>query len=250
MSCAHARPEVSNDRFTWLGKFLYDIKPDIFFNLGDFSDMGSLSSYDTRYPRAIVSQNYERDVLVTQDAHERMWHEFRRQKRRMPYTVFLEGNHENRIAKAISSDPRLGGDTYGISLKHLAISDHYDEFHPYSNSAPATVYYDGCVYAHYISSGAWGKAMEGYNHGQKLIEKLNCSVTVGHSHRFSYHVKPESVYGPAHGLVVGCYLGADLEWAGQANAEWSQGVVVKRNYSQGNYDLEWVSIERIRREYE
>ena len=27
-SCAHVSPDVSNDRFNYLGEFLYDLKPD------------------------------------------------------------------------------------------------------------------------------------------------------------------------------------------------------------------------------
>ena len=63
-TCAHADPEVSNERFTWLGEMIYDIKPDYVIDLGDGADMKSLNSYDTKYPTAIASQNYEKDVNV------------------------------------------------------------------------------------------------------------------------------------------------------------------------------------------
>ena len=43
-SCAHAHPEVSNERFTGLGKFLYDLKPDYVVDLGDGADMHSLNA--------------------------------------------------------------------------------------------------------------------------------------------------------------------------------------------------------------
>ena len=61
-TCAHADPEVSNERFTWLGEMIYDIKPDYVIDLGDGADMRSLNSYDTKYPTAIASQNYEKDI--------------------------------------------------------------------------------------------------------------------------------------------------------------------------------------------
>ena len=57
-TCAHADPEVSNDRFSWLGDLIYDLKPDYVIDLGDGADMRSLNSYDTKYPTAIASQNY------------------------------------------------------------------------------------------------------------------------------------------------------------------------------------------------
>ena len=61
-TCAHSSPEVDNSRFKALGNFLFDLKPDLVFDLGDFDDMKSLNTYDSRYPQAIVRQNYEADI--------------------------------------------------------------------------------------------------------------------------------------------------------------------------------------------
>ena len=41
----------------------------------------------------------------------------------------------------------------------------------------------------------------------------------------------------------------DESWAGQANNEWWNGVCIKRNISNGNYDLEFVSMERLEKDY-
>ncbi len=51
-SCAHVDPSVGNERFNWLGEFLYDLKPDYVVDLGDGADMRSLNTFDTRYPEA------------------------------------------------------------------------------------------------------------------------------------------------------------------------------------------------------
>ena len=40
-SCAHVDPSVSNERFNWLGEFLYDLKPDYVVDLGDGADIRS-----------------------------------------------------------------------------------------------------------------------------------------------------------------------------------------------------------------
>jgi hypothetical protein len=50
-------------------------------------------------------------------------------------------------------------------------------------------------------------------------------------------------------MVVGCYKGADEGWAGQANQEWWKGVVVKRELSNGVYEPEFVSMERLKKAY-
>jgi len=248
-SCAHADPEVSNERFDWLGRFLYDIKPDYCIDLGDGADMRSLNSYDTRYPQAIVSQSYEADIESYNDSQERLRHPFRYHKRKKPYWIGFEGNHCNRIKKAISHDPRLAGQKYGISFGHLQTSYWFDEYHEYSNSAPALADYDGILYGHYVSSGNYGSAMATKHHGYSLVEKLACSATVGHSHKFNYYHKADARPSPLNGLVVGCFKGAEESWAGQANGEWRHGVAVKHELENGNYDLEWVSMKRLERLY-
>lgn len=249
MTCAHVMPEVPNDRFDWLGSLLYDLKPDEFWNLGDFSEMGSLSSFDSRYPQKLVARSYEKDINHTLDAHDRMWHKFKVNKKGMPKRVFIQGNHEYRIDRAIEHDPGMAGSNYGISTDHLGIDSYYNEYHPYRNGSPALVLSDGVCYSHFISSGSYGKAMDGYNLGNKLIEKMGCSVTVGHNHRFYYSKKPEAMLGKQHGLVAGCFLGAEHDWAGQTNREWDSGVAICHRLDSGNYDLEWVSSERMKDYY-
>ena len=248
-SCAHADPSVPNYRFDWLGAFLYDLRPDYVVDLGDGADMKSLNSYDTRNPQAIVSQSYEKDIEVYNDSQERIRAPFKRAKRKRPRFIGLEGNHEHRIKKAIQHDPRLEGSKYGVSFGHLQTSYWFDEYHEYYNSAPALVDYDGVLYGHYVASGNYGSAMSTKHHGYSLVEKLACSATVGHSHKFNYYHKADARPAPLNGLVVGCFKGAKEAWAGQANAEWRKGLVVKRELENGNYDLEWVSMKRLQKEY-
>lgn len=249
-TCAHSTPDTSNERFDWLGSLIYDIKPDYVIDLGDFDDMKSLSSHDTRYPKAVVNQSYQKDIEHGQEARERLWHKFRHNKKKIPYRIGFQGNHEYRIDKAIMYDPRLEGEKYGISLKHLQTDYWYDEYNPYQNGAPSLRVYDGVLYGHYVASGNYGTALSGIHHGYALTQKMASSVTVGHSHKFSYYVKQESIPNPIHGLVAGCFKGSEESWAGQANSEWRKGVVIKRNIENGDYDLEWVSLEALRKEYE
>lgn len=248
-TCAHSEPSTSNERFDWLGDFLYDIRPDYVVDLGDGADLKSLNSYDTRYPQAIVAQNYEADVNHYNDAMERLRRKFRLMKKKRPTFFGFEGNHENRIKKAIANDPRLEGATYGISFSHLQTDVWFDEYHEYSNSAPAIADYDGVSYAHYISSGNYGSAMSGLHHAYGLIQKRHCSTTVGHSHKRSVFFKDDANPNPTIGLVAGCFKGGEEGWAGQSNMEWWKGVIVKRNVQNGYYEPEFVSLGRLRDVY-
>lgn len=248
-TCAHASPNIPNDRFTWLGNFLYDLRPDMVIDLGDGADMKSLNTYDTRYPQAIVAQNYEADIDCYNDAQERLRWKFKHHKKKRPTWIGFEGNHENRIKKAIASDPRMAGSKYGISFSHLQTDLWFDEYHEYSHSAPTLVAYDGILYGHYVSSGNYGSAMSSKHHGHALLEKLACSVTVGHSHKLHYYHKADAKPKALNGLVCGCFKGEKEDWAGQANDEWTAGVAIKRYVENGTYDFEWKSMKALQAEY-
>lgn len=248
-TCAHADPGVDNKRFDWLGSLIEDIKPDYTIDLGDGADMRSLNSYDTRYPAALVAQSYQKDIEVYNESQSRLWDRFKISKKKRPFRIGFEGNHENRIRKAIAHDPRIEGDKFGVSFKHLQTDHWFDEYHEYTNSAPSLANYDDIFYGHYVSTGNFGSAMSTKHHGYSLTEKLAASATVGHSHKFSYFRKADARPKPINGLVAGCFKGAEEGWAGQANHEWSKGVVIKRMIDQGDYDLQWVSLKALEKEY-
>lgn len=248
-SCAHADPSVGNERFDWLGKLIYDIRPDYCIDLGDGADMRSLNSYDTKRPSAIVNQNYEKDIEVYNDSQERIRHQFKKNKKKQPAWIGFEGNHEHRIQTAISHDPRLEGSKYGVSFSHLQTDYWFNEYHRYTNSAPALVDYDGVLYGHYVSSGNYGSAISGIHHAFALLSKVGCSVSVGHSHKYGYYYQGATFPKPIIGHVVGCFKGKEESWAGQANREWRTGVVIKREISGGVYDHEWISLDVLRKAY-
>jgi hypothetical protein len=218
-------------------------------DLGDGADMRSLNSYDTRYPQAIVNQSYEADIESYNDSQERLRWKFKHHRKKKPFWVGFEGNHENRIKKAIANDPRLEGSKYGVSFSHLQTDHWFDDYHEYENSGPALASYDGVLYSHFISGGNYGTAISGIHHAYSLLSKVGCSVSVGHSHKYSYYYQGSTFPNPTIGHVVGCFKGKEESWAGQANTEWRHGVVVKRNLENGVYDHEWVSMRALKEMY-
>ncbi len=248
-TCAHADPRSDNKRALLLSNLLYDVRPDYVVDLGDTADMCSLSSHDTRYPKAMVSADYEADVNAYLDFQDKLRHKFKQNKKKLPAFYGFEGNHENRIKKALANDPRLEGERYGISFKHLEQNRYYNEYHEYSNSGPAIFDYDGVSYAHFFSSGNYGTAMSGEHHAYNLIKKRHSSSTCGHSHKRSIYFKDDAHPKASIGLVAGCFKGREESWAGQANREWWKGVVIKRSIEDGYYEPEWVSIKRLEEEY-
>lgn len=249
-SCAHADPETSNVRFKALGQFLYDLKPDMVFDLGDGADMRSLNSYDERYPKALASQSYQRDIESYNMAQELLRHPFKHHRKKRPYWVGFEGNHENRIKKYIALNPRNEGEKYGVSFSHLQTDYWFDDYHGYENSGPAIAVYDKIAYAHYFTSGNSSTATGGIHHAYTLVQNMSCSATCGHSHKRDLSFKDGAILNGNIGLVVGCFKGAEEHWAGQANKQWWHGVVVKRELADGMYEPEFVSLNQIMKMYQ
>lgn len=248
-TCTHTKPEVSNERFDWLGSFLYDLKPDLVIDLGDGADMASLNSYDTRYPKAIVSQSYEADIESYNDAQDRLRHSFRHNKRKKPFWIGLEGNHEHRIKTAVAHDPRIEGQKYGVSFSHLQTNQWFNEYHEYHNGGPAIADYHGVSFAHYFTSANSSNPVSGEHHAHTLLRRRHHSSVCGHSHKrgifFDDAAHPQGIVG----MVAGCFKGAEETWAGQSNLGWWSGVVVMRNLEGGMFEPQWVSLESLRKEY-
>lgn len=248
-TCAHTQPGTSNERFSWLGELIYDIRPDMVIDLGDGADMKSLNSYDERHPQQVVRQSYEEDIEVYNDAMERIRWKFKALKKKQPHWVGLEGNHEHRIKKALALDPRLEGQKYGLSFSHLQTDHWFNEYHEYKNSAPAIADYDGVSYAHYFSSGNYGTAISGIHHAYSILQHRNSSSTCGHSHKRNMYFKDSAHPSGIIGLVAGCFKGAEEEWAGQANCDWWSGIVIKREVENGVYEPQFVSLSALERAY-
>tara|TARA_R100000951_G_scaffold108976_1_gene105649 strand:+ start:25954 stop:26730 length:777 start_codon:yes stop_codon:yes gene_type:complete len=248
-SCAHTDPSVGNERFDWLGNFIADLKPDIVVDLGDGADMASLNSYDTRYPKAVVMQNYGDDINHYNDAQERLRHPYKRLKKKKLKWVGFEGNHEHRIKKAISEDPRSEdrtGQGYGVSFKHLQTDYWFDEYHEYENAGPGIANYCGVDFAHYFSSGNYGSATSGIHHAYSVINNRHNSSICGHSHKRDVYFKDNA---GSIGLVVGCYKGHEEHWAGQANRDWWHGVVLLKDCDSGMFEPQFVSLDQLEKSY-
>lgn len=238
---SHAHPDFHNKRYEWLGHLINDVKPDVVIDIGDWFDMPSLCSYD-RGKKSFEGRRYQKDIEAGLDANDRMLSVVRRQKQSLPRFVRCLGNHENRISKAIESDPVLEG-TIGIG--DLQSEQFRWEVYPFLT--PVDV--DGVNYAHYFISGVLGKPIGGDNLARSILLKQLKSCTQGHSHLLDYCVRTSVDGKRIRGLSVGSFLDYEADWAGQVNKLWHNGVVICRDVQDGDYDMEHVSIERMKEEY-
>jgi hypothetical protein len=243
----HAHPDHNNDRADLLSRLIIDIKPDVYVHIGDSADMASLSTYD-RGLSYFVGRNYRDDINSHLEFEDRVWGPVRRQKKKLPRRVFCVGNHEDRIARALSKSPELNG---AISMKDLQLEDFYDDVVYYDgHSTPGIIDVDGIDYAHFVVAGISGRPLGAQHQGHQLIQKRHKSTTVGHSHVFNYTAqKYDRGASALHGLSLPCFVDYDVDWAGNVTDLWSTGVVIKHGVEDGNYDLEFVSMKRLKEIY-
>jgi len=242
---AHAHPDFHNDRFEWLGELVADEKPDVVICIGDWADMPSLCTYD-KGSKGYEERRYADDVEASVDAQQRFFKPIRRAKRKLPRFIILEGNHEHRIKRAISTNAvQLEG---VISPDDLLYRKFGWEYVEYEGSTPGVIEVDGISYAHYFPSGVMGRPIGGVNPAYQLVVKYGTSCTQGHIHTFAYYHRGNTV-NECSGCVVGVYQDYDSDYAGLANDMWWRGVVVKDNVRDGSYDLRQISLDTIRSKY-
>lgn len=241
----HAHPEHHNHRAEWLGKLINDVKPDVVINLGDQWDMPSLSSYD-KGKSSFFGRRYIDDLNAGLDFQDRLWSTVRRQKKRMPRTVFLEGNHEYRLKKVLDYSSEYQGT---ISFSDFDLDNNYHDVVEYNGGTPGIIEVDGIAYAHYFTSGVMGRPIGGVHQASSMILKNLQTSVCGHTHTADWSVRTTPTGRKVHGLVAGVFQDYVSGWAGAANDMWWHGCVVLNDVEDGSFNPMFVSMDMLRKEY-
>lgn len=241
----HAHPNYHNDRAVLAGRLVADVKPDVVVNLGDTADMPSLCSYD-KGKGSFIGRKYRLDIEAHSDWQDRMWSTVRKQKRKLPRRITLIGNHEERIGRAVNMQPELEGT---IGYEDLELNYWYDDVIHYAGGTPGTVVVDGILYAHYCITGVSGRPISGEHAAYSLLSKQYHSCVVGHLHTADLCIRHRGDGQRIIGLVAGCFQDYFSDYAGEANDLWWRGAIILRNVEDGSFDPEFVSIERLQKEY-
>ena len=248
---SHSKPQFPNHRFEWLGRLVTDILPDHIVDIGDWFDMHSLNNHSRGV--SFHGASYWADISSGIDARLRFAaqiDDYNRGKsnktKYKPELVFCLGNHENRIARFLAEEePRLEGI---ISTDHFRSKELGWEEVPFLETKSIL----GCNFAHYFTSGVMSRPISGMHQASSLVSKRLGTCIQGHSHLYDHSIKTDGEGRDLHGLVVGCFLEREQreDWAGPANDMWRKGVVVLRNVDGfGDFDVEWIGIDRIKSLY-
>ena len=241
------KPGGSVEHMHWAGQYAADTKPDVIIHLGDHWDMASLSSYDVG-KKSFEGRRYTRDITAGLNAMEHFLAPIREEKKRLrsnkkrtwkPRMVFLLGNHEQRIERAIEADAKLEG---LMSYDDFKLEKGGWEVVPFLQ--PIVV--DGIAYCHYFTSGVMGRPV---TCAKLMLQKKFMSCIMGHvqDRDIAYARKADGTN--ITGLFAGIFYNHDEEYLNpQTNGSWS-GIWMLNEVNNGSFDELPVSMNYLRRKY-
>lgn len=215
-----------------------DLGPDVVIDIGDWTDIPSLSKYD--YGK-LVYEGRRLRKCIDAGVQAREWF-MEALGGYLPRLIHTRGNHEERINKLVDGDPKLAG---FVSTDDLKVKELGWEEYPFM--VPAVV--DGIAYQHCFPSGVNMKPIGGMNVASNMIRLGLMSCGAGHGHTLDYSERTRADGKKVMAFMGGCYFSHFMPWAGAANSMYARGIAVIKDVVDGYGDFEWHSIESIEAEY-
>lgn len=242
------KPNSPTDHLRWAGLYAAEKKPDVIVHIGDHFDMPSLSSWDVgkksfegrRYKDDIEAGIHAMEVFLQPIREEQQRLKVNKHKQWRPRMVYTLGNHENRIERAIESDPKLDG---LIGYKDLQLEEMGFEVYDFLD----VVIIDQIAYAHYFTSGIMGRPVSS---ARNMLSKKMMSCIMGHvqDRDIAYGRRADGTN--ILGLFSGIYYQHDEDYlTPQTNSSW-RGVWMLNEVANGGCDELPVSMNYLRNKYQ
>lgn len=242
------KPNSPTDHLRWAGLYAAEKKPDVIVHIGDHFDMPSLSSWDVgkksfegrRYKDDIEAGIHAMEVFLQPIREEQQRLKVNKHKQWRPRMVYTLGNHENRIERAIESDPKLDG---LIGYKDLQLEEMGFEVYDFLD----VVVIDQIAYAHYFTSGIMGRPVSS---ARNMLSKKMMSCIMGHvqDRDIAYGRRADGTN--ILGLFSGIYYQHDEDYlTPQTNSSW-RGIWMLNEVANGGCDELPVSMNYLRNKYQ
>jgi hypothetical protein len=250
---SHSEPDQDLTRYTLLGRMICDVFANvsskcIVVQIGDWYDLASMSSYERPGSKSFEGRRFMDDLDAGMEAQRLVWKEVEDYNRwRRGENVldiewhWLQGNHEQRLAKALEADPTK---LEGVISMAMLTEDSPIPWTVHDFLRPLFINEVG--FCHYWASGVMGRGIGGENPAATILRKQMTSCVQGHTHTLDYAERTRADGVKLSAAVVGCYFTDFVSWAGyQVNQLWTPGVAVLRDVNGGQFDFEWWSYRRI-----
>lgn len=202
-------------------------KPDKLFINGDLVDFYRLSTFDKDPER--------KDTVKEEIYRARVFLNGLRKANPKARMTFLHGNHENRLQRYLWRNPELDG-LDNLQIKRLLNLDKYGikevkVDRDYWSSETGHVKQGDAIIMHGDNrlNGAKGGTYAGYAAKNTMLNGINNSIIMGHTHRAAivYHRTP---YKTLTGVEGGCLCKIP------GNANWQNGFVTFETEKGKNYN--------------
>jgi hypothetical protein len=231
-----------------IGRYIVKKQPDVIVNIGDFADMPSLSSYDVG-KRSFEGRRYVHDIEAAQEAMATLLRpidEFNARQRKngkkqyQPRKILTLGNHEERIQRAVNSDPKLEG---VLSINDLK----YQQFGWEVFDFLDVVVVDGVAYSHYFVSGLLGRPCTS---AAAQLAKKHMSCISGHQQGLQISTSYRGDGTRLTSIIAGsCYEHNEDYLGPQGNRHWRGILMLHEVGNNGEFDLMPVSLKYITTKY-
>jgi hypothetical protein len=226
---------VTDEHLSWISNYIEEKRPSRIINLGDFTDMTSLSGYAVGKASA-EGKRYCHDVACSKRGNEKLTRFRKRAKKYNPGMDLVLGNHEHRITREADAQPKFAGT---LSVNDLAYESFGWKVHPFLR----VIKRDGIQYSHYFVSGAMGRPVSS---AAALLRTRQSSAVMGHVQRLDLAVHPNTQF---IGLFAGiCYL-HDEEYLTEQGQNTKRGIWMLHEIHDGTFDPMFVSLGFLKRRY-
>jgi hypothetical protein len=242
-----AAPGHPDCHMTWAGKYCVEMQPEVIICLGDLWDFPSLSSYD-RGKGTMEGKRYKLDIEAGNKSLDKFMAPILKEQKRLrknkkqvwnPRLVFLEGNHEYRIERAINENIQLAD---LMSLDDTNLAKHNWEVIPFLEVEVI----DGVAYSHYFTSGVMGRPVTS---ARAMLTKKHMSCVMGHVQDRDIAYARRADGTSMTGIFAGIFNQHDEGYLNpQTNLSWS-GVWVFHDVNNGAFDEMPVSMSYLEKTY-
>lgn len=240
------KPGISSEYLKTVGNYIVDKKPDVVIHLGDHWDMPSLSSYDIG-KKSFEGRRYLDDIAAGNEAMVNLlsplesYNERQRKngkKQYNPRKVFLTGNHEQRIERAVNNDAKIEG---VIGYKDLDLSGW--EVHDFLN----VVVVSGIAFSHYFITGVAGRPC---STAAVQLNKKHMSCISGHQQGLQIATGYRGDGIRLTSIIAGSCYEHDEDYMGpQGNKHWRGILMLNDVTTDGEFDLMPVSLRYLQERY-
>jgi len=233
----HAHPDYDLKRFAALGQFCAEEQPDVIVQIGDWSDMVSFNTHGSRLEHEGV--RWKDDIQVTQDSLSAFMRPITRRKKKMPHRIVTLGNHEHRVNRWLSENPKSLGH---VGIEMLGFERHGFQVFPFGREAEVA----GFDFVHHLGSSTGRAAAIGSpSNGVKSVGK---STVVGHTH-IAQHIPVPYKDRTVHGIDLGCAIHKDMghseNWSHPTAHKYRRCVWVFENAADGDADFREVRLSSL-----